>query len=264
MWNIDKPEAWETATRKGGMVEGIRKAMAEGLVRHTGFTSHEKPENLLRYLPRADWCEILLLSYNLLNRGDEPAIALAHKLGIGTIVMNPVGGGKLTEESPVFDRLAAEVDTASVTELAVRYVLSNPNVDTILCGMSRISDADDTIAAAERGPLTAEQVSRVNQFMAERTRESVHFCTARNYCQPCPAGIQIPGIMAALYEDRFLGLAKGAAGNYRWATRHVKPTACTECGTCEEKCTQGLDIIEELKKATARFAPSTASAHGQA
>jgi hypothetical protein len=260
VWNIDKPEAWDMATRKGGMVDGIRKAMSEGLVRHTGFTSHEKPENLLRYLPQADWCEILLLSYNLLNRDYEPAIALAHKLGIGTIVMNPVGGGKLTEESSVFSRLAADVGAASVTDLAVRYVLTNPNVDTILCGMSRIADADDTMAAAERTPFDAAQMGRINQFLAERTRESVHFCTACGYCQPCPAGIQIPGIMAALYEDRFLGLAKSAVGPYTGATRDVKPTACTECGTCESKCTQNLAIMDELKKATARFAAATAPA----
>jgi predicted aldo/keto reductase-like oxidoreductase len=66
--------------------------------------------------------------------------------------------------------------------------------------------------------------------------------------------------MAALYEDRFLGLSKSAAGTYTWATRDVKPTACTECGTCESKCTQSLDIREELKKASARFAPATSGA----
>ena len=258
VWNIDKPEAWDMAVRKGGMVEGIRKAMAEGLVRHTGFTSHEKPENLLRCLPQADWCEVLLVTYNLLNRDYEPVIALAHKLGIGTIVMNPVGGGKLAEESPVFSRLAADVGASSVTDLAVRYVVSNANVDTILCGMSKLADADDTIAAAERAPFDAAQMDRINRFLAERTRQSVHFCTACGYCQPCPSGIRIPDIMAALYEDRFLGLSRSAAGTYKWATRDVKPTACTECGTCEEKCTQHLAIMEELKKATARFATVTA------
>ena len=256
VWNIDKPEAWEMATRKGGMVDGIRKAMAEGLVRHTGFTSHEKPENLLRYLPQADWCEVLLLTYNLLNRDYAPVIALAYELGIGTIVMNPVGGGKLTEASPVLSRIAADVGAASVPDLAVRYVLSNPGVDTILCGMSRTADVDDTIAAAERPPFSAAQVQRIEKFMSGLTRESVHFCTACGYCQPCPAGIQIPGIMAALYEERFLGLHKGAAASYREATKDVKPTACTRCGTCESKCTQNLAIMEEMKAAPDLFAPA--------
>jgi hypothetical protein len=260
VWNVDKPEAWEIATRKGGMVEGIRKAMAEGLVRHTGFTSHEKPENLLRYLPQADWCEVLLVTYNLLNREYEPVLALAHELGIGTIVMNPVGGGRLTEESAVLGRIAAEVGATSSTDLAVRFVLSNRNVDTILCGMTRPRDADDTIAAAERPPFSQAQSKRIGQFLDSLKRENVRFCTACGYCQPCPAGIKIPEIMTAVYEDQFLGLHKSAADIYGWASRDVKPTACTECGTCESKCTQHLAIIEELKKASLRFAPVSAAA----
>ena len=253
IWSVNNPENWELATRKGGMVEGVKRAVADGVVKHIGFTTHQKPEDLPACLESADWCEVLLVSYNLLNRSYEPVLEKARKLGIGTIVMNPVGGGKLAEESPVLLQLANEVGAESVADLAVRYVLANPNVDTILCGMSKPSDVDDTIESAGRPAFPAGTVERINSFFEQLSREQVHFCTACGYCQPCPAGIKIPSVMGAIYDDRFLGLKENAKQAYHGATREVKTTACTECGKCEEKCTQGLEIIKELKWAFSQY-----------
>ncbi len=248
VWNINNRESWELATRKGGMVDGILRAMDEGLVGHTGFTTHDSVENLLEYLEEADWAEVVLLTYNLLNRTYEPVLKKAHEKGMGTIVMNPVGGGRLTEDSPVIMEAAKPLAVSSVAELAVRYVLSNPHVDTILCGMTKPGDVDDTIAAAEKGGFSPEAVSEINAFFASRSRKMVDFCTGCKYCMPCPAGIDIPGIMTAVYEARFLGMIEQAQRTYKRATREVSPEACTDCGACEKKCTQHLNIRDELKK----------------
>jgi hypothetical protein len=257
VWNIYDAAGWELATRKGGMVDGIRRAMDEKLVRHTGFTSHEKPENLLRYLPQADWCEVLLLSFNLLNKEYRPVLAAARALGIGTVVMNPVGGGRLAQESPVLLKLAADVGAVSVPDLALRYVLGHPDVDTVLCGMTRATDVDDSVASAQRPPLTAEQIARVDAFIEGLSRQSVKFCTQCNYCQPCPQGVQIPRIMDLIYEDRFLGLKQAAKDTFRWLKGQAHPEACTKCGKCELKCTQGIKIIHELEYALKEYGEVT-------
>jgi len=249
VWSVHNRDVWELATKKGGMVDGILKAIDEGLVKHTGFTTHDTVENLLEYLDTADWAEVILCTYNFLNRTYEPVIEKAHAKGLGTIVMNPVGGGKLTGNSQVIMELADQLDVASVPDLAVRYVLSNPNVDTILCGMQKHTDVDATIAAATQPALSTEQRETVNEFFAARSRENVRFCTGCKYCMPCPAGIDIPGILGALYEGRFLGLTEDAKRAYKHATRDVGPDACTDCGACEEKCTQHLSVRAELKQA---------------
>ncbi len=253
VWNVDKREAWETATRKGGMVDGIRMAMERGLVKHTGFTTHDSVENLLEYLPAADWCEILLVSYNILNRRYAPVLAKARELGIGTVVMNPVGGGTLVEDSEVFRPLCDEVGAVSLPDLAVRYVFSNPNVDTMLCGMSARADADASIASVQRGAFSPGQVRRIDEFVSGRSREKAGFCTGCKYCMPCPAGIRIPAIMGAIYDDRFLGLRRSAGRKYQQATREVTPEACMKCGKCEDKCTQGLAIMREIQDAMTAY-----------
>lgn len=252
IWNVNNRENWDKATRPGGMLDGIRGAMEDGLVRHTGFTTHDSVENLLDYIETAEWAEVILFSYNMLSQTYAPAIEAAHNKGIGTIVMNPVGGGKLAEHSPVLDDLVKQVDAESLADLAVRWVLSNPNVTTIISGISKPSDVDDTVASGERGPLDAEQMKTVTTFFNELSREKVGFCTGCKYCMPCPTGINIPAIMSCVYEDRFLGLKSGAKGAYRWAGK-VKADACIKCGKCEEKCTQHLNIIEEMACAAAEY-----------
>jgi predicted aldo/keto reductase-like oxidoreductase len=252
LWSINKPEQWEAATGRGGMLDGVRRAVDEGLVRHTGFTTHDSVENLLGYLPDADWCEVILVSYNMLDTRYAPVISRARELGIGTIVMNPVAGGRLVGESPVLLELAREVGARDVPELALRWLLSNPDLDTYISGVHRESDADAAVAAVEAGPLSDEDYARVNSFIAENAREAVNFCTGCGYCKPCPREIDIPGVMARVYEDRFWGLREAATKRYR-RMKEPRADACVACGECEAKCTQKLEISEEMRYAAENF-----------
>ena len=252
VWSVFNDENWELATRKGGMVDGIKKARDMGLVKHIGLTSHQPPEDLLKYLPEADWIESILLSFHLMQRDYEPVLAKAHELGIGTIVMNPCGGGKFAEQSDVLMKIADQVGAVSVADLAIRYVNSNPNVDTLICGITKKSDVDDTIASCEREKFTPDQIALINTSFEELSKEK--FCTGCKYCMPCPVGINIPHILNLLYEENVLGLKENAVKGYanNWANK-VKADACIKCGQCEKKCTQNLKIMDELARAHAAY-----------
>jgi predicted aldo/keto reductase-like oxidoreductase len=252
VWNIDSKEHYDQAIEPGGMLDGIRAAQKEGLVKRTGFTTHDSVENLLTYIEEADWCDIILFTYNAFNLQYAPAIEAAHKKGIGTIVMNPMGGGNLAEESPILSKLAEESGTESMPNLAIRYVLSNPNVDTILCGITKQSDVDDTIASAGKPKFTPEQVAAIDEKVKALSSENVGFCTKCKYCMPCPQGINIPAVMNAIYEYRFLGRKKYAQRLYNWI-KEAKANSCTKCGECEEKCTQHLKIMDEMVFAAETF-----------
>ena len=253
VWSVTKREEWDAVTTKGGMVDGIRKAMDEGLVKHTGFTTHDSVENLVSYVEEADWCEIILFSYNLLNRNIAPAIRAAHEKGIGTVLMNPVGGGRLGEPSEVLMKLAREVGASSVPDLAMRYLHSEPAVDTIIVGINRKRDVDDAVRAAESPVFTPEQMERIDTFLDGLAREEVGFCTRCKYCMPCPQGIDIPRVMSSIYNERYWGLKDAARKGYS-RMKGPKADACTECRECEEKCTQKLKISEEMAYAARSYA----------
>ena len=252
VWNVDSPANFEAATRPGGTLDGIRRAMAEGLVRHTGLTSHEPVAELLAQLPRCDWCEVLLVSYNLLDPAYGPVLEAARRLGIGTIVMNPLAGGRLAGPSAPLERLCREVGVGGIPELALRWLAANPHLDTWISGVNKPADADGAVAAAEAGPLDERQMALVGRFLAERSRDRVGFCTGCEYCKPCPAGIDIPGVMTRIYEERHWGLAETAVARYRRMAEPRAP-ACTACGECEAKCTRKLKISAEMRYAAEHY-----------
>lgn len=253
VWNIDSREHYDLATEPGGMVDGIRKAMDEGLVGHTGFTTHDTVENLMVYMDEIDWCEVILFSYNMLNTHYGPAIKAAHDRGIGTIVMNPVGGGKLTEASRFLLKLAEGVEAGSVPDLAIRYIMSNPAVDTIISGISKTSDIDMAIGSVKDGPFNDDQLARIHAFLEMVSIEHTGFCTGCGYCMPCSNGIDVREVMAAIYDERYWGFTEAARQRYARISS-PKAEACTKCGQCLPKCTQKLDIPVEMEYALKRLA----------
>lgn len=252
VWNIMRPEHWEQATAPGGMVEGILKAKDEGLIDHVGFTTHDAPENVLRYIEEADWCEILLMSYNMLYVRYAPVFEAAHRKGIGTIVMNPVGGGRLTGTVQPLDDLVREAGATSAADLAIRFVMSNPNIDTILSGITRLSDVDDTIASVRAGGLDEGALDGVRGFVQDHAPADGAICNQCLYCWPCPEGINIPAFMTCVQDERIFGLSEVAQRQYE-KIGSKKPDACAQCGECESKCPQKLPIMEDLAYALDRF-----------
>ena len=67
IWSINDSDTYQQATHKGGMLDGILRAKDEGLIGHIGFTTHDTPENIRKYIDQADWCEAILFTHNIVN-----------------------------------------------------------------------------------------------------------------------------------------------------------------------------------------------------
>ncbi len=254
VWNIHTPQHFELATAKGGMLDGIRRAMDEGLVKHTGFTTHDTPENVSTYIDKADWCEAILFTHNILNKAYQPNIAKAHQKGIATIVMNPLAGGLLAHDSePLRDLVKNAIGIDDLAEAAHRYLAGDENIDTIICGISKPSDVTSTIENYNKPPLTAQQRRILETEIEKISPEKTGFCTSCGYCQPCPAGIKIPQFMSAAYHSQVLNTHQRAQKIYDFCFHpdnpdfSADPSKCTLCGRCEQKCTQNIKITQMLK-----------------
>jgi hypothetical protein len=177
---------------------------------------------------------------------------------MGTIVMNPVGGGQLTQDSPVFRPLVTKSGSKNLAQLALRYIFANPQVDTIIAGISCRRDIDEAIAAAEAPVLTAEIRSALADLVENLDLKNVNFCTKCGYCLPCPQEVNIPKVMEAIYQQRYLGFKETARKIYGRiaASEKISGTdagACTQCGQCLPKCTQKLAIPQEMSYAHQHF-----------
>jgi len=254
MWSLSLKEFTETSGVKGGTLDGIRKAMDEGLIRHLGLTCHDKPENMITLLRTGEF-ETITLQYNLLDRRNEAVIAEAGRLGIGVVVMGPLKGGILACESPLVRDVMGE-GVESTEEAAFRFVLSNPNVTCAISGMLTSEEIQKDKAIAERfRPFTAAERERADAGLAKLETEADKLCTGCRYCMPCPEGVGIHEVFRLANAARIYGLVEGSRHDYAlfnvdWPYEQWQnATHCTECGACLEKCPQKIDIPEELKKA---------------
>lgn len=223
----------------------------EGLIRKIAFSFHGDNNGLCYIIDEAqkrglkfDAC---LVQYNLLDRSNETAISYAHELGVKTMIMGPAAGGRLAIPSDLFKKVH-HTNVSSTYELALRFVLSNPNADIILSGMSNMKMVKENIKIAK----SFEKLDwrNVKKALAEIESFRDLYCTGCRYCQPCPAGIQIQDIFKCytiFHVYDLAGYAKGAYERYKQAGGKTFQD-CLQCGDCEKKCPQGLSIRDWLEK----------------
>jgi len=246
---------------KYGPMEAALKAKEQGLIKHISFSYHDSPEN---YKPIIDsgFFESTLIQYNLLDRSNEENIAYAKSKGLGVIVMGPVGGGRLGAPSEKIQGLLKN-KLSSSAEMALRFVLSNENVDMALSGMSDMKMVMENFAVASlTGHLTEKEIKNVKAMMEENKELAKLYCTSCNYCKPCPQGIDIAYLFEIMNRYRVYDLKEHAKSAYYemmngWSwVKSADASKCTECGQCEGKCPQKLPIIRQLKETHATLAPN--------
>lgn len=254
LWDTKLAEFRDIAAKKGGTLEGVRKAMGEGLIRHLGITTHDTPEKMITLLETGEF-ESVTVQYNLMNRTAEPVIAFAAEKRIGVIAMGPLHGGILATKGSFVDELVEKAAGESPAEVAIRFALTNPGVTCVISGVATIADVEsDARIAARLRPLTRDELAMVDARAKAFVAASGKVCTLCEYCMPCPKDICIPDVMTLANASRLLGLHEDARRQYAkyvkgWAEAGSDGAPCVECGHCVERCPQGIDVPKELKRA---------------
>lgn len=254
LWDTKLDEFTEIAAKPGGTLEGIRRAMDEGLIRHLGITTHDTAPNCITLLETGEF-ELITLQYNLINTTCAPVIAEAGRRGIGVVAMGPLHGGILAADSDFTRDMIALGAGETAAEVALRFVLTDPNVTCAIAGMTSVEEVAANVRTGERlRPLSGAEAARLE----ERTRAFLagagKVCTLCEYCMPCPQDIWIPGVLTLANAAELLGLFDEAAGQYAryaeaWAEEGHEGAPCIECGECVERCPQGIDVPQALRDA---------------
>jgi predicted aldo/keto reductase-like oxidoreductase len=237
-------QAWDRMVGLG-VTAFLDAARADGRIRYPAFSFHGQAPDFPRIIDAYDWA-FGQLQYNYMDteyQAGYSGLKYAADKGVGVVVMEPLKGGKLAKNLP--PEMSAVYETSSVrrspAEWALRYVWNEPGVSLLLSGMNSMDQLEENLRLADEGlpnSLSAEElatIARARTAMEARTRVD---CTACNYCQPCPAAVDIPACFAALN-------AGAMWDDYNpWLTGYTqvraKASACTECGQCEDICPQGL------------------------
>jgi hypothetical protein len=239
----------------------LEKKRAEGKIRFIGFSFHDELPLFKTVIDAYAWdfCQIQLNYMDIKFQAGVAGLNYAGEKNIPVIVMEPLKGGKLTDALP--DSIAAIWNSADIkrspAEWALRWVANFPQVLTILSGMSSMVQLEENLAIlkdAAPGSLTDQEVATIEKVSDEYNRLTKVSCTSCRYCMPCPARLSIPTLLNHYNEWFLYGKnPKVIADFYMFTPEKLRPSACTGCRACEEKCPQHLPISDLMKDIAEAF-----------
>lgn len=232
----------------------VQRLKEEGLVRHIGFSFHDKPEFLRRVLTEHPEVEVVQIQFNYADYEDmevqsRAVYEVCREFGKPVIVMEPVKGGRLANLPPKAAQVLQGLGTgASPASYALRFAASFDGVGMVLSGMSDMPQMQDNLAhMGDFAPLNDAEKTAIAQVGDILKAQELIPCTNCRYCVAgCPQNIPIPDLFSCLNARKQY--------NYYYevnAEGHGKASDCVGCGQCEEVCPQHLPIRELLKKAAA-------------
>ena len=254
--------AYKTATEWGAF-EFVKAKLDEGKVKHIGFSFHDDAETLDMILTEHPEVEFVQLQINYIDWEDERVqsrrcyeVAVRH--GKKVIVMEPVKGGSLVRISDNAKSALSEIDRGmSVASFAIRFAASLPNVVMVLSGMSNEEQVEDNLSyMKEFKPFDEERMNSILKVAEDIKNEITVACTACRYCVDyCPMKIAIPDYFTYYNSyNRFKSLSGRDRGFVKkLLEENGKPSDCIECGACEERCPQMLEIRKYLKDCARAF-----------
>ncbi len=250
---VSDAETYEQVMGPGGGYEAAAKAKEQGKVGHVGVSIHRDLATMRRAIESGAF-EVLMAAHAVIDpEGSGALLPLAAQHGVGTVIMKPLSGGQLVCP-PGPGGLPPAPDP--VVGGALRWLISNPHVDTIIPGMVSARQVEDNLAAVAKGPLAEGERAELVRTVAD-LKKSYRYgqtCLRCGYCQPCPNGINVPAIFQAADEAREYPDNLKHMGRDLYAAQERTAADCEECGHCMVHCPAKLDIPKRLREVARLFA----------
>jgi len=237
-----------------GALPWAEKAIADGRIRHLGFSFHDKYSVFQEIVGASDLWTFCQIQYNYMdieNQAGVKGLQYAASKGLAVVVMEPLLGGKLVAPpDPVQMIWETAAEKRTPADWALQWLWNQPEVSVVLSGMSTMQQVEENVASASASGVntlarSARSLALFDQVRAKYNELCPIPCTGCEYCLPCPNGVAIPRVFAAYNEGMMYDKPDVMRSWYKqWVPAENQASACLECLECEAKCPQNIPIGE--------------------
>jgi predicted aldo/keto reductase-like oxidoreductase len=215
------------------VLKAMEKAKKEGKIRFAGISTHMNEPEVVHATVDSKFYDVILVAYNFQQQHMSEvrsAIARAAQAGIGIVGMKAIRGGF---------RQTPSVQSASA---ALKWVLQDPNVHTIVPGFTAFEEMEMDLAVLENPTLTEEEKKTIHREASLKTL----YCQGCGQClKQCRDHLPVPDLMRAYmytYGYRNLALAQDLLLSLKLPSR-----ACEDCSQCSVKCSVGFNVPAKIR-----------------
>jgi hypothetical protein len=215
------------------ILNALEKVKKAGKARFVGITTHMNEPEVIQAAIDSKFYDVILTSYNFEQKHDaeiREAMARAAHAGIGIVGMKAIRGG------------SRRIPTLKNPAAALKWVLQDPNVHTLVPGFTTFEQMSVDLAVAEDPTLTDLEKKDLEKVASA----SGLYCQGCRQCLgQCPEHLPIPDLMRAYmytYDYRNLTHAQDLLLSLNLPNR-----VCEDCTLCQVKCSIGFDVPGKIK-----------------
>jgi predicted aldo/keto reductase-like oxidoreductase len=219
------------------MLNAMLKLKEQGKTKFLGVATHDNCQDALMAAADAKIFDTFMISYNYKvqdKEGLHKAMKYAVEAGIGIIAMKTTAGAF---------RDKARTNPLN-TDAALKWVLQNEDISTIVSGMSTIEEMQKNLSMIQNLKMTEQELKDLD--LAVLDSEPGLYCHQCRKCIPqCRYNLAIPTLMRSyMYAYGYRDL-EHAQQTLNEAGISGKP--CDLCETCSVNCTAGFDIKDRVQ-----------------
>lgn len=224
------------------------KARQQGKIRYWGASGHGP--HIIRDF---NWLidntnpDMIMPGMNYMTKGLEPVLAKAKEKDVAVVAMKSMSAARKVDYS------AFAGDGRTVRQALLKWMLAQPNIDTISITMRTYEDIDEFVGASGQVAPSPEEKKALKEY---------GLFLDRDYCRPgcdgclgsCPRDVPIHDIFRyRLYFNNY-GQEKYALARYASLPASRNASGCESChGPCVSSCPYGLPIRDKMQQAHAEL-----------
>jgi predicted aldo/keto reductase-like oxidoreductase len=217
------------------IINAIRGLKEKGKVKFIGFSTHVNMSSVISVAAGTRTWDVILTTYNY-KLPDIPemdaALKKATDAGIGIVAMNTLAGGGFLDKGKT-----KPINTTA----AIKWVLSNPNVHTVISGMTAIEHLDLNVRIME--DITMNEQEKQDLLMAKA--EPGLFCSGCTNClRTCPLKLPVPDLMRA-YMYAY-GYSNPNMAYQLLGELGTGSAPCSDCASCQVNCSRNFKVKDKI------------------